>query len=47
MKTFSMSQYPNRETLLEARSMYYESLACTLAEELHTLGILYVDENND
>ena len=34
MKTFSMSQYPNMETLLEARSMYYESLACTLAEEL-------------
>jgi hypothetical protein len=47
MKTFSMSQYPNMETLLEARSMYYESLAYTLAEELHTLGILYVDENND
>jgi hypothetical protein len=47
MKTFSMSQYPSKEDLFEARSLYYESLVNTLAEELYTLGILYVDENND
>lgn len=46
MKTFSMSQFASKEDLFEARSLYYESLVYSLAEELETLGLLYVDENN-
>ncbi len=46
MKTFSMSQYPNKETLYQAKAEYYKSLVYSLAEEFNTFGLLYLDEDN-